>query len=164
MNSIVYYFLHRPHFESVNAMQQKMVTEAHLQYASLWLVTYDCKMYSAVVGLIDSDNTFLPQSYWDPWKKRESQPQVDTILEALVLAQHNSLAESSWCSGAGHFGLIFRHFGFEIEFWISITSKRHSSPTHSGTRSLSLTHSHAMWVGGDYSFDVMFLLTMCFFN
>ena len=59
MNSIVYYFLHRPHFESVNAMQQKMVTDAHLQYASLWLVTYGCKMYSAVVGLIDSDNTFF---------------------------------------------------------------------------------------------------------
>ena len=81
MNSIVYYFLHRPHFESVNAMQQKMVTEAHLQYASLWLVTYDCKMYSAVVGLIDSDNTFLPQSYWDP-QRESQQPQVDTIQES----------------------------------------------------------------------------------
>ena len=35
-------------------MQQKMVTEVRLQYASLWLVTYGCKMYSAVVGLNDS--------------------------------------------------------------------------------------------------------------
>ena len=41
-------------------MQQKLVTEARLQYASLWLVIACCKMYSAVVELIDSDyNTFF---------------------------------------------------------------------------------------------------------
>ena len=128
-------------------------THAHIPFKRWRLWTH-----GASLEYKGKDNT---SDWLRTWTRHTSLYLLLFIREKAKLALENSVKgtqvgttqeSTSTCStthtpkvnGVGHFSIIFRHTGFEIGFWIPITSKRHLASRKSNSQQLPWKRAHSL--------------------